>query len=198
MPDRAAAAPETFTATRHRCPFCRRSWSHKQAAAGHIGRCWRNPDVRSCKTCANLEPGGDACGCEPGCNWGSPSGSIPDSCAAGVDISDGKVRTGCPLWALRADCADCGDPATVAGLGGRRYCRVDAGRRMAGGGDVLYDSDPADGEPPRTETDCRGSGVYDCPCEADGPDGLCSCCRSGESNGSCVTPWTTAATTGKD
>jgi hypothetical protein len=41
------------------------------------------------------------------------------------------------------------------------------------------------GEPPSVGTDCRGSGIYDCPCEADGPDGLCACCRSGDENGSC-------------
>ena len=70
------------------------------ARAEHIARCWLNPAVRSCKTCANLEPGGDACGCEPGCNWGSPSGGIPDSCAAGIDL-DGTIKTGCPLWRLR-------------------------------------------------------------------------------------------------
>ena len=95
--------PEPFVVTRWRCPFCRRSRAHKNATAQHIGRCWLNPAVRSCKTCANLEPGGDACGCEPGCNWGSPAGGVPDSCAADVDISGGVVRTACPLWALRAE-----------------------------------------------------------------------------------------------
>ena len=97
------AVPEAVTVTRWRCPFCRRSRSSKRATAEHIGRCWLNPAVRSCKTCAHLEPGGDACGCEPGCNWGSPSGSIPDSCAVGVDVSSGEIKTGCPLWALREE-----------------------------------------------------------------------------------------------
>jgi len=97
----AGVAPEPVTVTRWRCPFCHRSRAHKKATAEHIARCWLNPAVRSCKTCANLEPGGDACGCEPGCNWGSPSGSIPDSCAAGVNISDGQIKTACPLWVLR-------------------------------------------------------------------------------------------------
>lgn len=88
--------------------------------------------------------------------------------------------------APRATCSDCGDILTVADLENGRYCRVDAGRRLASGEDVVYDENPDDGESPRTETDCRGSGIYDCPCEADGPDGLCSCCRSGECNGSCT------------
>lgn len=95
------AAPEAFTTTRHRCPFCRRSWAHRAAAARHVARCWLNPAARSCKTCAIFEPAHDACGCEPGCNWGSPSGGVPDSCAAGVDL-DGTVKTACPLWALRS------------------------------------------------------------------------------------------------
>jgi hypothetical protein len=99
----AEAVPESITVTRWRCPFCHRSRSSKRATAEHIERCWLNPAVRSCKTCANREPGGDACGCEPGCNWGSPPGGIPDSCTAGVDRSDGEIKTGCPLWALREE-----------------------------------------------------------------------------------------------
>ena len=87
----------------------------------------------------------------------------------------------CPL-----PCSDCGDTLTVASIDGYRYCRVDAGRRLAAGEDTEYDEDPADGQSPSVETDCRGSGIYDCPCEADAPDGLCSCCRSGECNGSCA------------
>lgn len=83
------------------------------------------------------------------------------------------------------NCADCSAPLTVAAAGDLRYCRVDAGYRMAAGDPVVYDGNPEDGEPPRAETDCRGSGWYDCPCDADGPDGLCSCCRNGECNGSC-------------
>ena len=95
-------APEVVIVRRYRCPFCRRTGSAKAAIAAHIGRCWLNPAVRSCKTCSNLDPGGDACGCVPGCNWGSPSGSIPASCEAGVDLTDQSMPvTGCPLWKLR-------------------------------------------------------------------------------------------------
>jgi hypothetical protein len=101
----SATIPEQITVTRWRCPFCRRSRSAKRAAAEHMARCWLNPAVRSCKTCANFEPAADACGCEPGCNWGSPAGGIPDRCGAGADISDGEVRTGCRLWQLREEAA---------------------------------------------------------------------------------------------
>lgn len=51
------------------------------------------------------------------------------------------------------------------------------------------DAEPAD-ERPRTETDCRCSigGGEECPCEADGDDGLCACCRApdGEHRGTCA------------
>jgi hypothetical protein len=93
-----------------------------------------------------------------------------------------------PEWIIPAgSCADCGDSVTVADYGTLRLCRADAGHRMAAGEDVTFDANPADGLAPRTETDCQGSGAYDCPCEADSIDGLCSCCRSGECNGSCAT-----------
>ena len=94
-----AAVPEPVIVKRWRCPFCHRSRSSRQATAEHIGRCWLNPDVRSCMTCAHLEPGHDACGCVTGCNWGSPAGAIPNSCTAGIKL-DGTVQTGCPLWAF--------------------------------------------------------------------------------------------------
>ena len=105
-PDLIATAPEPVTVKRWACPFCHRSRSAKAATVAHIARCWRNPAVRSCKTCAHYEydPGGDPC--EPGrpcsCNAGS------EECAAGVDLTSGPVpRTDCPLWSL----------ATLAGRG---------------------------------------------------------------------------------
>ena len=46
------------------------------------------------------------------------------------------------------------------------------------------DTDPAaEIEPPRTETDCACGD--DCPCDANGPDGLCACCRNGDHDGRC-------------
>jgi len=95
-----------------------------------------------------------------------------------------------------ATCSNCGGTPTVASIGKKRYCRVDAGFRLAAGEPVDYDDNPADGESSRTGTDCRGSGWHDCPCETDGPDGLCSCCRSGEQNGSCGNPAPAAVTAG--
>jgi hypothetical protein len=39
------------------------------------------------------------------------------------------------------------------------------------------------GERPRTETDCACPVGDSCPCQADGEDGLCACCRAGDHNG---------------
>ena len=48
--------PIAFTATRYRCPHCRRGYSQKAAAVKHLARCFRNPAVRSCKSCRFYEP----------------------------------------------------------------------------------------------------------------------------------------------
>lgn len=41
-----------FKTTRYKCPFCSRSYSRRTPANRHIDRCWRNPAVRGCKSCA--------------------------------------------------------------------------------------------------------------------------------------------------
>jgi hypothetical protein len=40
----------------------------------------------------------------------------------------------------------------------------------------------------RADTDCACPDGDECPCEADGPDGLCACCRTSDHRGSCVVP----------
>jgi hypothetical protein len=93
------AQPIPVTVTRHQCPHCRRTWAKQPAATAHIARCWKNPDVRSCKTCTHFDEGGDACGCEPGCNWGGSP--IPPSCDAGMKLPDDyQPVINCPLWNL--------------------------------------------------------------------------------------------------
>ncbi|WP_328465497.1 hypothetical protein OHA21_43745 [Actinoplanes sp. NBC_00393] len=85
--------PIAFKTIRYRCPHCPRTGSSKARVADHIGRCWTNPAARGCKTCANYEGPGDACGCEPGCNWGGPAGGYPEHCRAGVNLAG---RPECP------------------------------------------------------------------------------------------------------
>ena len=88
--------PIVLTVKRYQCPHCRRNHASRVRATNHMTRCWFNPDARGCKTCINFRAESDACGCEPGCNWGNSGQSIPEHCAAGVDL------TGRPA------CAQCG------------------------------------------------------------------------------------------
>lgn len=99
----AVDLPIPIVVTRHQCPHCRRTHGKKQTAVEHMGRCWKNPAVRACKTCVHFDPGGDSCGCEPGCNWGS-SGPTQPSCGAGMSLpGDFRPVTHCPLWQARTD-----------------------------------------------------------------------------------------------
>ncbi|MFB7592331.1 hypothetical protein [Streptomyces sp. NPDC056169] len=91
--------PIPIVVTRHQCPHCRATRSKKTAAIAHIGRCWKNPAVRSCKTCDNYDPGGVDCGCDWRC-----SQPQPPSCGAKVPLPDGPtVVTDCPKWEPRED-----------------------------------------------------------------------------------------------
>lgn len=105
--------PIPFVVTRFRCPFCPRTASSKKRTAEHIGRCWHNPQARSCKTCKHYEPAepsGDYCfpGRPCNCNEGTD-----ESCAIGVSLAgrgtegdDDYVRpgliVGCDKWEAKS------------------------------------------------------------------------------------------------
>ena len=94
------AEPVPVMVKRWECPFCRRRRSGKAATAEHLGRCWLNPAVRSCKTCALflLVPSGEPC--FPGRPCNCNDGYV--ECRAGESLSFEDVpRVGCPLWELR-------------------------------------------------------------------------------------------------
>jgi hypothetical protein len=92
------ATPIAIRTTRYRCPFCARSRSRRATTTAHIARCWHNPETRSCLTCEHHDAGGDACGCEPGCNWGAP-GPVPPSCGVGLDLGENSQPvSNCPQW----------------------------------------------------------------------------------------------------
>lgn len=94
-----AAEPVAVMVKRWECPFCRRRRASKQATTEHIGRCWHNPAVRSCKTCTHFisEPSGEWC--VPGQPCNCNNGYM--ECAAGVDLDIAQVPvTGCSLWKL--------------------------------------------------------------------------------------------------
>ena len=110
-------APIAFKTIRYRCPHCIRTGSSKARITEHMGRCWQNPAARGCMTCANFQPAEEACGCEPGCNWGGPEGGYPESCAAGVSLAG------------RPACPDCNGSGLVA------FDPLDATECPACGGD---------------------------------------------------------------
>jgi hypothetical protein len=80
--------------TRYQCPHCHRTRSTRRAAEAHIARCFKNPEARSCKTCAAYQPPEGPDYSEsgrpiyPGC---------AESCHGGVDISGG-LKVGCEHW----------------------------------------------------------------------------------------------------
>ncbi|AVH59956.1 MULTISPECIES: hypothetical protein [Streptomyces] len=81
--------PIPVVVTRHQCPFCRITRAKRPAMVAHIGRCWRNPAARSCKTCRHFEPPEDGPYPEhPG--W-------PESCTQERDLAAG-LHTNCPSW----------------------------------------------------------------------------------------------------
>lgn len=89
----ALAQPIACVTTRYRCPWCRRfSRSRKAAVADHMTRCWRNPAVRACVTCAHF----------------SRTEPEPEVGLSGYEYCEAQhfelaaVQDGCPLWALRS------------------------------------------------------------------------------------------------
>lgn len=83
-----AVEPELFMARRYRCPHCRRSRASRTATVAHMGRCWSDPAVRACRTCARHEPASGGYPDDPG---------SPEHCRAGVNLSGGLVA-GCRFW----------------------------------------------------------------------------------------------------
>ncbi|MEU0236818.1 hypothetical protein ABZ234_03940 [Nocardiopsis sp. NPDC006198] len=82
-------APREIRVTRYVCPHCSRGHAKQAAAVAHIGRCWRNPDNRGCKTCWNYDQ--------------DPEVDLPPQprCFAGLLEIDALPVTGCPEWAPR-------------------------------------------------------------------------------------------------
>lgn len=86
--------PVRKVVTRWGCPHCSRTHSTSARTREHMGRCWQNPAVRSCRTCTNFMP-----------DDSDPSaGSIqPEGCAVGVELPTGAngsttLATHCPKW----------------------------------------------------------------------------------------------------
>lgn len=89
--------PIPLVVTRHQCPHCRRTHSKKAATVAHMGRCWRNPAVRGCKSCEHHLPAYSGEPCNPGewCQCGeSPEGCDVDAVPAGTQFP----IINCPKW----------------------------------------------------------------------------------------------------
>jgi hypothetical protein len=75
---------------RYFCEHCQRGRSSLSAIRNHVARCFKNPAVQACKTCAFFQssegPSFDMV--YPGC---------PEGCGEGIDISGG-IKTACPKW----------------------------------------------------------------------------------------------------
>jgi hypothetical protein len=80
--------------TRFLCPFCRRGHSARKAAERHVVRCFRNPAVGGCKTCAHFSPAErpDLYSSSHNYHEGAPEG-----CDEGVDLTAGLQRN-CAVW----------------------------------------------------------------------------------------------------
>jgi hypothetical protein len=78
-------APIEKLVVRWCCPFCPRESAEKSPMAKHIPKCWHNPAVKACFSCAHrVRPAqkGAPAGCKAGCTM--PAGTDP--------------VTHCPKW----------------------------------------------------------------------------------------------------
>lgn len=83
------------TVVRHQCPHCRATRAHKVAARRHVARCYRNPAVRSCRTCEHHIPA----------DFDEHAGPAAEACDARPYQEQPKTfpAVDCPLWQLRSD-----------------------------------------------------------------------------------------------
>lgn len=95
--------PIRLQVIRWQCQFCGLTRAKRDALASHLGRCFHNPETRSCKSCANYGSEWEG-GCD--CGHSLCQDRIARKvrfCAADdpnpPDLDEG-LRTGCPLWQL--------------------------------------------------------------------------------------------------
>lgn len=90
--------PEGVPVVRWRCVNygCRKSYADRHRARSHAAECPRDPDNRSCLTCANFDEGYDA-------GWDEGPGE-PPSCVKGLSVggrgTGEPMPRGCPVWDL--------------------------------------------------------------------------------------------------
>lgn len=91
LPRPASAPPEPIRQVVERwgCPFCPRNATGRLAIVKHMPHCWRNPELKTCFSCAHHTPDGPGLG----------------GCGAGVNLVAGRKSPpiDCPAWKLRRD-----------------------------------------------------------------------------------------------
>ncbi|MET8694767.1 hypothetical protein ABZV65_19740 [Streptomyces bauhiniae] len=99
--------PMPVVVSRHQCPFCRRfTRADLSQVQDHMTRCWQNPRLRTCKTCAHYQPESTDFRhqCHPGyhcgCNDWDESCTHPE----GPESEDYQFPVlHCPLWQSKTD-----------------------------------------------------------------------------------------------
>lgn len=92
------AEPIKTTVVRYKCPHCNRHHARKAGAIAHIGRCWSNPDNKTCRTCASFVPAVyDSCGIDTGIGI-CTCGSAPEQCDLGIELPENAPVVNCPQW----------------------------------------------------------------------------------------------------
>jgi hypothetical protein len=99
----ADVTPIVEQATRYRCPHCRKSYAHRATAHRHMVRCFRNPAVRSCKTCRHFGLSDEGYECDMDV---LEAGPMCSQCGLGLD-HNGECANGHadkPLYGMRVQC----------------------------------------------------------------------------------------------
>ena len=84
-------APIEIVQKRYKCPGCKRSYSSKSYAAGHVKICQSIEANHSCKTCALFCKAARASPSDP------MDSDEPAACSDGIDLTDG-LKVNCPAW----------------------------------------------------------------------------------------------------
>lgn len=104
--------PIAYTATRYRCPHCRKSWSNRANALKHLPLCFSDPARRTCKTCQHdsfdYEEYGRICAIGERQGWScGHCGRHPDDPACDGHwpkplVVAKQLRVLCPSWEARS------------------------------------------------------------------------------------------------
>ncbi|TWA90721.1 hypothetical protein FBY14_104225 [Azospirillum brasilense] len=92
--EKTTHAVTPFTATRYRCPTCRKTGSSRAQMQAHADTCIHNPDTKACATCgANVQH-----------RLPTEGGfTIEHGCAKGAREVGKALNLNCPSWQPKAE-----------------------------------------------------------------------------------------------